>query len=36
MPKASRQHYATADAAFLELTPVGPPITWDNNKLRAG
>jgi PPOX class probable F420-dependent enzyme len=33
MPDATRAHYAT-DSAVLRLTPVGTPVSWDNQKLR--
>ncbi|HWN35110.1 MAG TPA: pyridoxamine 5'-phosphate oxidase family protein [Pseudonocardia sp.] len=33
LPKATVRHYA-AESAIVRLTPVGPPISWDNHKIR--
>jgi len=33
LPEATVRHYAT-ESAIIRLTPVGAPITWDNNKIR--
>ena len=33
MPTATRDHYAKAAGATIELTPEGKLLTWDNRKL---
>lgn len=33
MPSATRQHYAAAGGATIELVPNGKVLTWDNNLL---
>lgn len=33
LPEATVRHYAT-ESAVVRLTPVGPPISWDNSKIR--
>src|SRR5690606_12880289 len=33
LPEVSRKYYA-GDDVIVKLTPVGPPITWDNSRLR--
>jgi nitroimidazol reductase NimA-like FMN-containing flavoprotein (pyridoxamine 5'-phosphate oxidase superfamily) len=33
LPDATRAHYAV-ESAVLQLTPVGPLVTWDNSRLR--
>lgn len=35
MPESARKRY-DADRALLRITPVGPPISWDNRRLRSG
>jgi len=36
MPTATRDHYAKAAGATIELTPEGKLLTWDNRKLGLG
>jgi hypothetical protein len=36
MSDATRQHYAEARGAVVELTPVGKTLTWDNTHLGLG
>ena len=36
MPGATREHYAKAAGATIELTPEGKLLTWDNRKLGVG
>jgi nitroimidazol reductase NimA-like FMN-containing flavoprotein (pyridoxamine 5'-phosphate oxidase superfamily) len=36
MPDATRQHYAKARGAVIELTPVGRTLAWDNTHLGLG
>jgi nitroimidazol reductase NimA-like FMN-containing flavoprotein (pyridoxamine 5'-phosphate oxidase superfamily) len=36
MPAATREHYAQADRATLELIPQGKLLTWDNRHLGLG
>jgi hypothetical protein len=36
MPTVTRQHYARAARATLELVPHGKALTWDNRKLGIG
>jgi PPOX class probable F420-dependent enzyme len=33
VPDATKEHYA-GRSAVLRLTPMGPPVTWDNSRLR--
>lgn len=33
LPPASRAYYG-ADSVIVRLTPAGPPISWDNSRLR--
>jgi hypothetical protein len=36
MPSATREHYAEAAGAMLELIPQGKMLTWDNRHLGIG
>jgi nitroimidazol reductase NimA-like FMN-containing flavoprotein (pyridoxamine 5'-phosphate oxidase superfamily) len=36
MPAATREHYAQASRAVLELVPQGKTLTWDNRHLGLG
>ena len=36
MPKATREHYAKASGATIELVPHDKLLTWDNRKLALG
>jgi nitroimidazol reductase NimA-like FMN-containing flavoprotein (pyridoxamine 5'-phosphate oxidase superfamily) len=36
MPAKTREHYAEARGAVIELTPIGRALTWDNTHLGLG